>query len=465
MSNGTGEVYQEQKKNFLDFIDFNTFNKNLIYMRRILFSIAILCAFKANAQTYLISFAGTGASATVSTVKVENITQGLSVMLVGSDILQLNLYQIPTGVDPVDYRKSSGLKIYPNPMKDFCTVEFTPQVAGDAVLTVSDMAGKPVIRIQRYLENSSQKFRLSGLEIGFYFLNITGKNYQFSGKLLCAGKSGGTITEANLISNVHEIGEKAEKAEKTFAKGTKSNVEMTIYAGDRFIFTGKSGNYSTIITDRPSSDKVISFNFIACTDGDNNNYPVVQIGEQVWMAENLKTTKFKDGITSIINKAGDSEWGALPEPAFCYYNNDEGAYKDIYGMLYNWYAVNTGKLCPTDWHVPSSEEWTILTTFLGGDAVSGDKLKESGFLHWAHYISHATNETGFTALPGGFRYNSGTFNSVGENGFWWSSSGFELPPFPDAANFREMSYNWSNVSGASSYMHKGDGFSVRCLQD
>ena len=156
------------------------------------------------------------------------------------------------------------------------------------------------------------------------------------------------------------------------------------------------------------------------TDYDGNEYQTVFIGKQLWMAENLKTTTYDDG-TPIPNVTGNTEWSYLTTGAYCWYNN-EASYKDAYGALYNWYTVNTGKLCPTDWHVPTDSEWTTLTEYLGGMSVAGGKLKEVGTTHWDNPNTGATNESGFTALPGGYRLGYKSFKNIGNNGCWWSST-------------------------------------------
>ena len=117
------------------------------------------------------------------------------------------------------------------------------------------------------------------------------------------------------------------------------------------------------------------------TDDDGNVYHSVTIGTQVWMVENLKTTKYNDG-TSIPLVTDATDWHNLLTPGYCWNNNDEATYKATYGALYNWYTVNTGNLCPTGWHVPGDAEWTTLTTYLGGEDVAGGKLKEVGITHW-----------------------------------------------------------------------------------
>jgi uncharacterized protein (TIGR02145 family) len=194
-------------------------------------------------------------------------------------------------------------------------------------------------------------------------------------------------------------------------------------------------------------------------DEDGNTYNVISIGIQVWMAENLKTTKYKDG-TSIPNVIDNTTWNGLSTDAYCWYNNDDASFKATYGALYNWFAVNTAKLCPTGWHVPSDAEWTTLTTYLGGESVAGGKLKETGIAHWQSPNTGATDEIGFTALPGGYRGFNGTSVSIGGGGSWWSSSVYSTQD----AWHRGLNYSSSNVS-RSNGGDKRDGFSVRCLKD
>lgn len=194
-------------------------------------------------------------------------------------------------------------------------------------------------------------------------------------------------------------------------------------------------------------------------DKDGNTYMAITIGTQVWIIENLKTTKYNDG-TTIPNIADNEVWANLTTPGYCWYDNDASTFKAIYGALYNWYAVNTGKLCPDGWHVPSDAEWTSLTTILGGDFVTGGKLKETGTSHWDSPNTGATNETGFTALPGGQR-GWGQFYNIGHNGAWWSATVSD--------ESESLAWRWLMDFGTSAIIRedysKGYGYSVRCLKD
>ena len=198
-------------------------------------------------------------------------------------------------------------------------------------------------------------------------------------------------------------------------------------------------------------------------DVDGNAYNTMTIGTQTWMAENLKTTKYNDN-TDIPSVADIPAWAALSTPGYCWYNNDAATYKAHYGALYNWYAVdaagNGGKnVCPAGWHIPTDAEWATLTDFLGGNNVAGGKMKETGTANWQSPNTGATNESGFTALPGGGRYFDGTFSSIGSIGGWWSST--EL--LTTSARGRYLYSDYSFIYRGSG--SKQDGFSVRCLKD
>lgn len=195
------------------------------------------------------------------------------------------------------------------------------------------------------------------------------------------------------------------------------------------------------------------------TDIDGNVYNTVTIGTQCWMQENLKTTRFRDG-SSIPLVTDNAAWSNLTTPGHCWNNNDEATFKNPYGAFYNWYTVSSGNLCPSGWHVPTFEEWMILSDYLGGDLVSGGKLKETGTIHWNSPNTGATNETNFSALPAGGRNFSGPFLAVGEYAHWWCS-----PPagyFKYTEN-RNIYYAFESLGSMNGY-DKRIGMSVRCLQ-
>jgi uncharacterized protein (TIGR02145 family) len=193
-------------------------------------------------------------------------------------------------------------------------------------------------------------------------------------------------------------------------------------------------------------------------DFDGNVYTTVTIGTQVWMLENLKTTKYNDG-TDIPNVTDSSVWSVLSTPAYCWYENNAAAYNNEYGGLYNWYVVNTGKLCPKGWHIPTVAEWNILVNYLGGRTIAGRKLKETGNTHWVNALTEATNESGFTGLPGGYCDFNGTFRFLGYNADYWSATEYNSTDAYVLDMYYEVSYlNIVNIN-------KRYGFSVRCIKD
>jgi uncharacterized protein (TIGR02145 family) len=427
-------------------------------MKNLFFVLALFFVVKTNAQDYYITFAGTGESVNVSTVKVENLAKGTSLTLNGSD--KLHLTSLITGVKLTEDKQTSELKIYPNPMIDKSTMEIYPPFAGDAIITVCEMTGKPVAQIQSYLDKGKQEFHFTGLNYGIYLLIVRGDGYQMSGKLICNGKSNGKISIEKASNNIQSVNEKKSITDQ---KGTQATVDMEYSTGDRLKLTGNSGICTTIIMDIPTTSKLVTFTFIVCTDGDGNNYPVVQVGTgkgspQIWMAENLKTTKLNDGTTIIPNVTGNTSWRALSTPGYCLFNNG-ASNKEIFGALYNWYSVNTRKLCPTGWHVPGDADWTTYTEYLGGENVAGGKLKETGTAHWVSPNLAATNVTGFTALPGGYRKFDGGFSPIGYYCKLWSATEYDA------------TYSWSRyISNSDSKVirtlfEKKAGLSVRCIKD
>jgi uncharacterized protein (TIGR02145 family) len=197
------------------------------------------------------------------------------------------------------------------------------------------------------------------------------------------------------------------------------------------------------------------------TDVEGNSYNTITIGTQTWMAENLKTTKLNDG-TNIALVTSSATWGTLSTPAYCWFNNDEASYKVTYGALYNWYTANTGKLCPSGWHIPNNTEWTTLTDYLGGQSIAGGKLKETGTAHWTTPNTGATDEVYFTGLPAGARGGAGDFNIIGNYGYWWTANAHSVDP--EYAWGFVLAYNSIAVIRAD-YYYKRDGFSVRCVKN
>lgn len=264
----------------------------------------------------------------------------------------------------------------------------------------------------------------------------------------------------------------------TFEYGTTSNYGTTVTAEQNPVAGGSDTLVNSIITgllpETTYHFRVKAVNNLGTTIGEElifttlsinqisdiegNVYNTIQIGTQLWMKENLKVTKYRDG--SLIPIVADmTSWSGLSSGAYCWINNDPVTYFNTYGALYNGYTMDDNNLCPTGWHVPTDADWTILTDFLGGLDVAGGKLKEVDTTHWENPNTGATNEFGFTALPSGSRSNYGGFHDFGRYGYWWSSS----EVITIVASHRGLQYDGSDVLVGDN--DKRFGFSVRCLKD
>lgn len=202
-------------------------------------------------------------------------------------------------------------------------------------------------------------------------------------------------------------------------------------------------------------------------DVDGNQYFTILIGSQIWMAENLKTTKYNDNA-QIPLVTGNTAWSTLTTHGYCWYMNDATAYKSLYGAIYNWFAVNSGKLCPTGWHVPTDVEYITLETTLGLPVAQStqwewrgtDQGKQMKKTTGWNQGENGTNTSGFSALPGGYRYYvDGNFAGVGLLGYWWTSSAADA----STSYYRRLDGNNNGIYRASA--PKSAGKSVRCIKN
>jgi uncharacterized protein (TIGR02145 family) len=237
--------------------------------------------------------------------------------------------------------------------------------------------------------------------------------------------------------------------------GIFSSTVTGLKAGTKYYLRAYASN-----SDGTGYGMALSFTTVSpLTDVEGNTYNTVDIGTQSWMAENLRTTKFNDN-TNIPNVTDKTTWASVSTAGYCWYNNDLTTNKPLYGALYNWYAITSQKLCPTGWHIPSTSDWKTLTDYFGGESVAGGKLKESGTLHWQSPNTGATNEIGFTSLPGGDRLKDGSFILIGQFGTWWTSS---VDPFQYLPIIRIMTYSTTGATNGGG--DKNAGYSVRCIKN
>jgi hypothetical protein len=280
--------------------------------------VLILFAFlKTHAQDYLISFAGTGDTTAIETIKVYNLTSGTDVTLNGGDILHLK----PASGIEVLGNNTSPLQIHPNPMAENSVLRFLAPGSGDAVISIVDISGKIVSQFRLFLSRGTHEFSISGIQQGMYLLKATGENYSYSVKM---------ISQSTSLSNPvikYISGEKGQSLKTTTQQEIiNSTVDMQYTQGDLLLYKSKSGRYSTIVTDIPTASKTITFHFAGCIDHDGHKYPTVQIGIQTWMAENLNVGTLINDTTSANNN------GILEK--YCYEDNESNC--DVYGGLYQW---------------------------------------------------------------------------------------------------------------------------------
>ncbi len=395
-----------------------------------------------------ITFTGSGASSTVESVIVQNLTKGTTVTVPTGNTL--NLYDVVSSIDQPSIN-DDVIHIYPNPIQDKSNLTFFAPQAGNTQINVFGVDGRSITGIYSNLLEGQNQFQLS-LAPGVYILKVNGNGYNYASRVISQSNS----TDKPTISFL--CNQKLSNSQPQKNKNGGSVTSMLYSTGDQLVYKGTSGNYTTIVTDKPTESKSTNFDFVECKDADGNNYSVVKIGTQTWMAENLKTTAYRNGVT-IDNVTDSNLWTVLLTGAWCDYSNTT-ANGNKYGHLYNWYAVDDiRKIAPTGWHVPTDAEWTILPDYLGGESLAGAKLKESGLSHWLYPNNGATNETGFFGLPGALRYPNGLFNSLGYEGNWWSSNQGNTTSTVGRTLTSLDSYLF-RASGLKQY-----GFSVRCVKD
>ncbi len=268
--------------------------------------------------------------------------------------------------------------------------------------------------------------------------DITGGTGKFEVSLFCSTDDG-TTWAGPLKSVSGDVG-------KNIAAGLTKKITWTVLndradlKGDQIRFKVKASKGEGTVT-----------------DVDGNKYETVRIGDQVWMKENLKVKRYNNGDL-ILTSLNSNQWASTTEGAFTLYNNSV-VNNTSYGKLYNWYAVtDSRRLCPIGWHVPSDADWVKLVDHLGGDLLAGGMLKSTSTL-WQVPNENASDESGFSGLPGGNRYFDGNYLNLGGNGYWWSSTEFSY----NAAWCRSLGYFYSNFYRDNYF--KRNGFSVRCIKD
>jgi uncharacterized protein (TIGR02145 family) len=439
-------------------------------MKTFTLSIAFfLAVYVSFCQNYLITFAGTGAATTVDSVKVENLSQCTSLVLGGTDTLVLNP---ATGIiepgNPHDF-----IKVYPNPSPGLFKVEIETTPVSNVCIGLYDLSGKIILHRKEFVLEDSHVFQLDGIQSGVCILKVETGNYLYTAKLISIGAATGNPMindNGNFVT-----GKQSSSARTTGFTGNgsiKSMIIMPFNEGDTLKLTGKSGVCRTVTMLVPNQSQTVTFQFTRCSDADSNHYAVVQIGSQLWMQENLKTTKYRDG-SDIPNVPDSATWANLSTGAYCDFLNlpEEG---EQYGHLYNFYAVDDSrKICPAGWHVPSTTEWNILELYLDNTVDTnalgptgleiGRILKEGCDTRWQYWdTTYGLNSAGFTALCANGRTASGGWNLAPDHNHdtsFWTATSYNT----SSAWFRSLRWCYSDIY--SLFPMKKGGNSVRCVKD
>lgn len=420
-----------------------------------------------NAQDFQLSFTAEGDASSIDSVLVENLIQNTSIVIYGNDILHL--------VGAVNVKnlekKNLNLSIYPNPFSDFSKIQFYSSRGEKYAIRIIDILGKQVFESQINTNQGFNRIQITGLTSGMYAISVASESEKSSLLVTCL--------ESNYSNN--DISIQSESIDKLvrplrWEKRPESTVQMQYNHAEVLKITAFANSNIAIKTIVPEASQVVNNEFHACVDRDGNNYAVVNIGGQVWMAENLRTTHFNDG--DVIPEITDNGlWTSLTGPSFCWYDNDENTYKKPYGALYNWYVVEQANVCPAGWFVPADTMWTVLEYFLMYNgysydgSITSDEVAKSlaSTNNWTFYngtgavgntdYPHLRNRTGFSAQPAGFRsYNSGIFGNSGDMANWWTSTEY----LTSGAWYRNL--NRMNGHIYRHYYDKTGGYSIRCMK-
>lgn len=417
--------------------------KKIILLPYLLLSIT--CVY---AQNFQIVFTGSGSSTVVDSVQAENLTQGTEITILGTDILNL-VGQV--GINPVTGAGNRGVTIFPNPTPSTRFIEFETEAPGLTQITVNDMAGKVIAGHQTTLPAGSHRFEAGSFPGGVYYLQIITAGKALSGKFISteAAIGRGEITYLGSVANSHP---------NDAYKSNRSLIQMQYNFGDLLLFKCHSGNYLTYVPMVPIQSATVTAGFADCTDADGHHYATVTIGQQIWMAENLRTTRYSNGDL-IPHVTSNTQWNTLTTGSYCNYNHDS-TLATVYGRLYNGFTISDSRnVAPVGWHVATDSEWTTLSDYVGGAETAGACLKETGLLHWLTPNEGANNLYAFTALPAGTRESGGVFANLHYSGYWWTST------------FNALNNLWyrgayHSIVGLMRYDQPLNyGFSVRCVRN
>lgn len=412
----------------------------------------------------------------LNSILIENLTQGGDTTLYSPDTVLVLDYITGIGEnETIGGNDFSVSQNYPNPIEGKSTVRLYLQENENVLITVSDIMGRELIYKEYQLDRGNHSFTFFSGRESIFILTARINHQSRTIKMLNSSSHSSISGTCKLEYNGQQTGF------EEYRSGNNLN-NFVFNLGDLLKFTASSSLGERTLTSSPTGDQTYYFHYTGdpcqgtptVNDIDGNTYNTVQIGDQCWLKENLKTTKYNNG-TPIPNVTDFSEWQGLLTGAYVWYDNDI-AWKEKYGALYNWFAsIDSNVLCPTGWHVPDPVEWGEMIAYIGGtSSPHGNELKSCRQVNsplggncntnehprWDEDVNngnYGTDDYGFSGLPGGYRDFSIDFGALGAVAFWWMSE--ITGPFAHSL--------WYNNGGVINYTSASYnmGFSVRCLKD
>ena len=388
----------------------------------------VLFAMQINAQDIIVSFSGEiledETPVTLDSVNIENLTQTASITIPGNSGFNLTTGEMVT-VPMIS--ENLTFQVYPNPFSTSANIDFYVKDKEKVNIAVFNITGQFIAVWNGQLTKGSHCWRFFPENNGIYFITVHMDETTVTSKAisLSAGNAKSEIVYLHLVQT--------QMYNNMPKSGSTKDFPFTI--GDTLKYTGYYNDYVTVMVDNPSVSTSYTFELVDCMDYDGNKYQAIKIGNQWWMAENLKTTHFANG-TEITLVESNSAWDALgyDDKAYCYYNNNENGEVSTYGSLYTWAAAMNGTtssdnnpsgvqgVCPSGWHFPSDDEWKQLEIHLGMSQADADDFGWRGTNEGSKLAGNASlwddgdlendaafGTSGFKALPGGNRYDTGDF--------------------------------------------------------
>jgi len=420
--------------------------KKLLIMKKLsfLFISIFLILTSLHAQNITFTFNAKDASNTIDSIKATKVATGETAFVKGTNTINLSSFSTGITLTPTSFEE---FNVYPNPFENKTTFQFYSSQNDNIEVFLINSFGQIVAHKSQTITQGIHKFNLSVKSKGMYIINVTGNQSRFSQKIIS--------TKNNQTHNKIEY--------NGYFSKSKNEKSAKIDESELIHFIIYSGANITKIVDLPTESKTYEVDFFKCKDADGKNYKIVQIGKRWWMAENL----------AHLPSVSPSDSGSVMEPYYYVYNYQGESVSEAkatanystYGVLYNGPAAEAA--CPSGWHLPTDAEWKQLEMAIGMSQSEADdtgwrgtnagtKLKATS--GW-YDNGNGTNDYGFSALPGGYRFNDGRFYDVGYNGGWDSATEYDS----SYAWGRSLGYDHSHV--ARGYDYKESGYSVRCVRD